>query len=253
MIVFAPLRTRRLAVRLRELPIGDEMALCALPDTAHEKALTEFLTYCVESAETPSDKYIADPRAWSVSERLLVLAHYQSHTRDDAPDYAVTETSRLSDYLDMSRDIASAPSFSVEGDEWTVQPLTGAMAEAIETLQLEAAVDANGHEHWLIGVMAAQLVRTGESPPDAIAEPAQYIEYLRLRMQILRKLPSSVAGELYARFRSAHEEMSQFFRVWIDNQGIIVLPKEAGAPIAPARFLVHSCVSELARALSGKQ
>lgn len=39
MIVFSPLSTRRLDVTLHELGIGDEIALCYLPEKAHEKAL----------------------------------------------------------------------------------------------------------------------------------------------------------------------------------------------------------------------
>lgn len=254
MIVFAPLSTRRLAVRLRELCLEDEMKLCHMPERAHEKALSEFLGFAIESAATPSDRHVADPRSMTVSERLLLLVHYSVHTREDAPDYKVTETARLSDYLDTSREPKQRPTFDACGEKWELQPLTGAMAEAIETLQLET--EGDGHKHWLLGLMAAQLTRP-EAPadaaaPDAVANPSEYLDWLRARMRTFGALPSSATSELYACFRVALENGTDFFRIYFDDQGLIVLPKEAGAPLSPARFLVHACVSYLALALSGK-
>jgi hypothetical protein len=252
MIVFAPLATRRLDVTLQELGIGDEIALCYLPEKAHEKALTAFLQYAVKEARAPSPKHVADPRAWTVAERLLVLAHYTTHTASDGPNYAVTESGKLLDYLDMSRDPASAlPTFSACGDEWIVHPLIGAQAEALETLQLET--DLNGHSFWLMGMLAAQLKRPGEESPDPVANPTEYLDWLRTRMSVIRALPGSVTSELFDKYREAQAQAMQFFRVWFDDEGIIVLPKEAGDPLSPARFLVLACLSELALSLTGKQ
>ncbi|ABO60602.1 hypothetical protein LA345_38945 (plasmid) [Burkholderia vietnamiensis] len=251
MIVFSPLSTRRLDVTLHELGIGDEIALCYLPDKAHEKALTAFLQCAIKAASTPSPKHIADPRAWTVSERLLVLAHYTTHTASDGPNYAVTEAGKLFDYLDMSRDLPGAlPTFDACGDQWTVHPLIGAEAEALETLQLES--DLNGHSFWLMGLLAAQLKRPGETAPDAVANPTEYIDWLRTRHAVMRALPGSVTSELFAKYRDAQAQAMQFFRVWFDGEGIIVLPKEAGDPLSPARFLVLACLSELALSLTGK-
>ncbi|HEY0662787.1 MAG TPA: hypothetical protein VGD21_15870 [Lysobacter sp.] len=236
---------------MRELSIGDEIALCHLPPTAHEKALSEFLERAVESAGTPSARHVADPRAWTVSERLLALAHYCIHTRDDAPDYAVTDVSKLSDYLDAARDLpATGATFSAIDDEWELRPLTGAAAEAIEALQFESTL--KGREHWLMGFMAAQLARKGEETPDSVADGADYVTWLDNRIGVMRSLPSSGFDQLYAGYRAALEKDTQFFRIWFDEQGVIVFPKEAGAATPPARFLVHSCIGELALSISGK-
>lgn len=251
MIVFSPLRTRRLDVQMRELSIGDEIALCHLPESAHEKALTEFLSRVVESASAPSPRHLSDPRAWSVSERLLALAHYCIHTRDDRPDYAVTEVSKVSDYLDMQRDIPSAPAtFSALGDSWTLAPLSGAAAEVLEALQLET--DLNGRAHWLIGGMAAQLLRVGEQHPDPVADTTDYTAWLAKRIGVLRAFPSSSFDVLFAQYRAAVEREGQFFSLWFDDQGVVVLPKEAGAATPPARFLVLACVGAVALSVTGK-
>ena len=103
-----------------------------------------------------------------------------------------------------------------------------------------------------MGFMAAQLLREGEAPyPDPVAESAAYIDWLTFRMKVIHALPASAMQQLYANYRAALENDTQFFRIWFDEQGVIVLPKEAGALTPPARFLVHSSFSELALALTG--
>ncbi len=253
MIVFSPLSTRRLDVRLRELSLDDEMALCYLPERMYEKALTEFLVRAIEHAGTPSERHVADPRAWTASERLLAFVHYSLHTREDAPDFAVTEAGRLSDFLDMARDSVHRPTWEVGEDKWTLQPLTGAMAETIEALQLELSPDQNGFKHWLVGLIAAQGVRANENAaPDPIASASDYTDWLRLRMKVIGAMPTSYTQELYAKFRDALGTSTDFFRLWFDDKGVIVLPKEAGSALNPARFLIYASISELALSLAGK-
>ncbi|MCA8037124.1 MULTISPECIES: hypothetical protein [Burkholderia cepacia complex] len=250
MIVFPPLRTKRLDVRVQELTIGDEIALCQLPTTSHEKALTEFLRRAVE-ASAPTENHVADPRAWTVQERYLALAHYCISTRDDGPDYAVTESSKLSDYLMYERDYALPYTFRTSQDEWRLGALTGAAAEVIESLQLDAALPRRAH--WTLAIMAAQLLHAQRpDPPDAALDPSAYGEWLKSRMTEFRNVSSSSFDELFAAFRVAHYEAPQFFRIWVDEEGVIVQPKEAEGIVPSARFLVLACVGELARGLAGK-
>jgi hypothetical protein len=251
MIAFSPLRTRRLDVQLHELSIGDEIALCQVPENAHEKSMTEFLTRAVELARTPTERHIANPRAWSVSERLMVLAQYCIHVRDDGPDYAVTQVSRLSDYLDASKDAPhQIATFEALDDRWELRPLSGAAVEALEAMQHQ--IDLKGRLFWIIGAMAAQLLRVGEVIPDPLADFPAYCDWLEKRVEIVRALPSSSFETLYAQFFNAMQEGVQFFRIWFDKEGVIVLPREAGAITPPARFLVHACLGTLALSLAGK-
>jgi hypothetical protein len=256
MIAFSPLRTRRLEVRLHELDLGSEIALCHLPENHHEKAMSEFLAYAVEVAAAPSERHLANPRQWSVGERILALAHYCTHVREDGPDYAVTDVSKLSDYLDFARDIVDAPpSFAAVDDRWQLLPLSGAAAEAIEALQGNTGLV--GREHWIVGAMAAQLVRENESspPPDPIAAFADYTTWLVHRMAVLKAMPSSGFTQLFSAWRAALEASTPFFRIWFDETGVIVLPlttKEAGALLPPARFRVLSAIGSIALLLTGK-
>lgn len=250
MIVFSPLRTRRLDVALQELSIGDEIALCHLPEAAHEKSLTEFLERAVEASHAPTERHVASPRAWSVGERLMVLAHYCTHTREDGPDYAITETSNLSDYLDIATDVSPTPvTFDAIGDRWVLRPLIGAAMEVLEALRIQSAMQ--GREYWVIGSMAAQLVRDGEVTPDPVADFAEYAEWLERRIATMAAMPGSAFDVLFAHYAEAMQT-GQFFRLWFDEQGVIVLPKEAGAVAPPARFLVHSCIGTVALSLAGK-
>ena len=251
MIVFRPLRTRRLDVQLQELSIGDEIALCHLPELAHEQTLTAFLERAVEAASTPTSHHVASPRAWSVGERLLVLAHYCTHTREDGPDYAVTDVSALSDYLAIEKDAPQAvPSFEALGDRWEVRPLIGAAVEVLETLA-PAQDELRGREFWIIGAMSAQLAREGEVTPDPVAEFAEYAEWLERRIVTMSALPGSGFDVLFAQYAKIVQN-AQFFNIWFDEQGVIVLPKEAGAVAPPARFHVHSCIGTVALSLTGK-
>lgn len=257
MIRFEPLRTARLDVRLRELSFGDEIALCQTNETAHEATMSEFLRRCVEYAGVPSPRHVADSRAWTVGERLFALAHYCVHTREDRPDYAVTDTSALSDYLDVARDLPEPSSFEEAGDTWTLHPLTGAMAEAIESLN--GSTGLSGVVHWMTSAMAAQLLRPSDHEhgvPDSVSDPRGYMKWLAGRITVMASLPASTFDRMYAQFRVALDRDAQFFRVWFDHEGVIVLPRlqpnGAQAATPAARFLVRSVVGELALGVTGK-
>lgn len=251
MIIFAPLRTRRLDVQLQELSIGDEIALCHLPEKAHEKSLTAFLERAVKTAAAPTDRHISSPRAWSVGERLLSLAHYCIHVREDGPDYAVTDTSRLSDYLDIAKDISGAPvAFEACDDHWVMHPLIGAAVEVLEGLQGQMTLA--GREFWIVGAMAAQLLRQGEVIPDPVADYSQYSDWLQKRIATMALMPSSGFEKLFIAYSEAMQSGGQFFRIWFDEMGVIVLPREAGAMMPPARFPVRAAIGGIAPYLAGK-
>lgn len=266
MIQFEPLRTARLDVRLRELSFGDEIALCQTNETAHEATMSAFLRRAVEYAGMPSPRHVSDTRAWTVGERLFAFAHYNVHTREDRPDYAVTDTSVLSDYLDVARDLPEPSTFDEAADTWTLHPLTGAVAEVIESLQGQITYVKNGVEttltgvaHWMTAAMAAQLLRASDiesGVPDAVVDTHGYTKWLAKRIPAMAGLPASTFDRMYAQYRVALDRDSQFFRVWFDHEGIIVLPKilpnGAQAVTPAARFLVRSCVGELALGITGK-
>jgi hypothetical protein len=68
----------------------------------------------------------------------------------------------------------------------------------------------------------------------------------------MQNMPGSGFDVLFDHYANAMQSGGQFFRIWFDDQGVIVLPKEAGADTPPARFLVHSCIGTVALSLTGK-
>jgi hypothetical protein len=250
MIHFPLLRTRRLTVQLRELTIGDALALAALPPRREEAACTAFLRCAVESA-----RGLKDPAAWTVQERTLAVAHYLAATAEDGPDFAVGD-GRYSDYLDGGAELPTlAPLLELGragGDLWHIGHLTGAMAEAIERMAGEVE-HVGGRFHWLLGAMAAQLVRAGESAPPAAGPEGggdAFEQYLLGRARVMAAFPASDFAELMNLYLAGRDKLHHLFRIEFDRDGIVALPKGgAAANLPPARFPVDACIPELARGL----
>jgi hypothetical protein len=250
MITFAPLRTKRLDVRLQELSIANEIELCQHPVDSHERAMTAFCRFALEYANDASPR-LADPRRWTVGERWLLMAQYNIAVHRG--DYPVTDRSNISDYLDFSSDLPAAlPSFELDGDLWRIHPLTGAAAELLELLEHDSP--RKGRFYWMAGMMAAQLVRDTDLPtlPDPVDQEEEYVAWLTGRMDTFANMPSSLTTELYIHFREKSSQHKQFFDVWFDDQGLLALPGKGAGDMPPARFRTRSLVSELALSLSGK-
>mgnify|MGYP003385137139 FL=1 len=175
----------------------------------------------------------------------------------------MTTVSKLSDYLQLERDEVAEITFHAAGDDWCMQALTGAAAEAIEAAQqAQAITGAQARLHWMIGGMAAQLHRLGEEVPDPLADEAQYAIWLKQRMATFSALASSDFEAIYRQYVQAMEQSTQLFQIWFDEHGIIVLPNLANTAdkvqggvvsnIPPARFRVLACLSDITLAVFGK-
>lgn len=257
MIAFSPLRTRRLAVKLRELSIVDAGALAAVPVERFEESTTTFLQMVVESASAPTERHVIDPRNWTVQERMLVVGHYLAHTTGEEGGGAnfMLGDGHYMDYLNVNQDV---PDFPLPvgghgGDEWTIAPITGAMAEAIEQLHGHVPKVA-GQLHWMIGGMAAQLLRVGELAPDPDRDSLNYLEWLKGRMQIISAYPESEFLGLLAMRHRGNKLLTHFFLIEEGEEGFIALPHEGSEAesLPPARFPVSACVSEFAKRVGGK-
>jgi len=251
MIYFPPLRTRRLTVQLRELSIGDSLALAAMPGHMEEACTTAFLRYVVDAAKVA----VEDPARWTVQERILAVCHYLSATTEDGPDFALGE-GHYSDYLQGEADIQTSVQAielgEVEGDTWHIRHLTGAMAESIERMAGEIE-GLSGRLHWLFGAMAAQLVRAGEEVPDAADGEGAFDEFLLSRVMVLKGYPDSDFARLMALYFEGRDKLHHFFKLEFTDDGIVSMPKGGVADnLPPARFPVHTCISRMARELVGK-
>ncbi|MCM1128953.1 MAG: hypothetical protein NC211_03615 [Alistipes senegalensis] len=248
MIHFSLLRTRRLTVQLRELSIGESIAIASMPPHMEEAEYTAFLRAAVQSVQG-----IEDPADWTVQERMLAVCHYLAATSDDGPDFSLGK-GRYTDYLDMAADIdpdiTEVEAGELAGDVWSVRHLTGRMAEAIERLKGEVT-DAHSNPlpvrlHWILGGMAAQMVRKGEDVPGKDTADGAFDEYLVNRMKIMGSFPESDFAQLMRLYMDGREKLHHLFRIEFNGDGMVALPKGGAADhLPPARFPVRSCLSGL--------
>lgn len=242
MINFPVLRTRRLTVQLRELSIGESIALAAMPVHLAEASCSAFLNKAVASV-----KGIESPAQWTVQERMLVVAHYLASVSEDGPDFSLG-AGHYSDYLDGAADIATPvvpiEVGSVGGDTWSIRHLTGAMAESIERMAGECD-GMTGRLHWLLAGMAAQMVRSGEAPVDPSDGEGVFDEFLIARMKVFAGYPESDFEVLMALYAGGRDKLNHLFQVEFAPDGLVALAK-GGGDLAPARFPVHACLSRMA-------
>jgi len=247
MIHFPVLRTKRLIVQLKELPMIDAIAIAAIPEHMNEASTSRLLRAAVEA----SSGAVTDPLDWTVQERTMVVCHYMASTMDDGPDFALDQQGevRYSHYLvaDMDYAAETVPVGEIEGDTWSARHLTGRFAEAIERVSGEIeGVDARAH--WLVGRMAAQLVPND----DPVAIDGDIDAALMARMRILLAYPESVFVRLQNGFFTAIQALDHLFLIDTDDSGIVIQPREATAKKPPARFPASTCITPLACAMVGK-
>ena len=250
MIHIPKFRTRRITATLRELSIGESIKIASIPAHLEEACCTAFLRCAIESATG-----VEDPANWTVQERIFGIAHYLASTAEDGPDFSLGD-GRYSDYLDGASDIPTATA-SVEigevgGDVWHIRHLTGAMAESIERMTGEAE-GISGRLHWLLGGMACQMVRSGESVPDASDGEGAFDEFLVGRMRVMSTFPESDFAALMTKYMIGRDKLHHLFRIEFTSDGIVAMPKGGAASnLPPARFPAHTCLSGMARELVGK-
>lgn len=234
---FIPLRTRRFTVQLKELSIGQSIALAGFNEKTEQAALTEFLRMA-----TSTVKGIDDPAKWTITERVFTLCHYLSSMLPDGPDFSVGSY-KYSDYMggsESSKEGEEIELGELSGDVWLIRNLTGAMAESIERLVDDSGL--NGCLHWVIGAMAAQLTRKGEIVPEDDLD-----EWLLDRMKVIVAFPESDFIQLSSLFYEGSERLNNWFNFTFDADGVLILPREgAEDDVPPARFLVRACISKFA-------
>lgn len=241
MLLFQPIKTRRVCVRLKELELGQGIALCKLPADRHEMLATEFLRMVAADAQAPAPGYVTDPRMWTVQERTRMVCHYLAQVADDGPDFAVGDA-KLTDYLDFTQDLQAD---TVQLDGWTFGHLLGYHAELLER-------SCENRGDWLIGAMACQAIPDGSADDLAGMTDTDQLSELQRRIAAIKALPESEFEVLVAAYDHACATgLRHFLDVGFDDQGVLFDAK-GGAGLAPARFRADSCISPVTRGLFGR-
>lgn len=253
-ILFASLRTRRLAVQLRELAIGDTRTLLTLPEEMAEAGATEFLRIVAAGAEMLTQHHVTDPRAMTVQERFMLIGHYLAHVAEGGSDFAIGDA-RFSSFVMPGKDWNGKPASvgpAPGGRACAVWPLFGWAAEVLERISATRG-------DWQIGAMAAQMLFDKDPMPDGTKlSTVEAIEWVRSRRDKLLKVPESEFEQYLVLYDQGCAEVTHFFTIAFQDTGAVAMPteaaqKEAGADgIAPARFLFTSAVGPTARYLFGR-
>ncbi len=245
------LRTNRFSVQLKPLTIGQSLQIAKMPAAMEQAETTAFLKAAIEEGEG-----VTDSAKWTVQERMLVVCHYLAATSDEGADFSVGD-GHYSDYLDLSAD--HAPELTavgeVAGDKWQIRPLMGAYADSLErlagTVQDAEGNTLTGRAHWLIGAMAAMLLREGEEPPAPDAVEGAIDEWLTERIRVFLNFPEPDFAELIAIWAKGRVLTAHLFSIEFTEKGIVAMPKEGAAEdLPPARFPVNACLSDFAKALA---
>lgn len=245
-------RTPRLTVQLRELTIGQSLAIAAMPSNREQAECTAFLRAAIETASIP------DPSDWTVEERTFAICHYIGTTSEEGPNFSVGADGHYAeDYLGNPSDAVKErhPIGELCGDKWEIRPLTGRMAEIIERCEGEFLTPSGEpypvRLHWIFGAMAAQLVREGEEWPTEGLSEADAESALLARMQIFANFGEGDFLKMLSAFYQGRAEIAHIFRYDFMDKGIVILPNEEGKGknLLPARFPANSCLCEVTRGL----
>ena len=244
MITFPELRSKRLSVDLKEISILDASKVLSMEAGRSEAETTLFL----ESIINKEKSSFTDPRAWTVQERMMAIAHYQMYTSDDK-NFLIGDKAHFSDYFfetdypDDSVEVGNA----VESN-WSMIHLSGAMAEVIE--QLEGSVEGiRGLLHWYLGLMACQLRNETDEAPNPVNDTSSFTDWIIARMIVFASYGESDYYELLDLLLKGQAKLSHLFNISVDDNGIIANPhkKEGGEgdELPSARFPAISCISEI--------
>ena len=125
------------------------------------------------------------------------------------------------------------------------------MAESIERMAGEVS-DAYGNPlssrmHWIVGGMAAQMVRAGETTPKPNADSEKiFDEFLVNRMKVITAYPENDFVTMMLLYFGGGQKLHHLFKTAFNDEGIVAMPKGGEAvQLPPARFPVRSCLNKI--------
>ncbi len=241
MTYFNPLRTQRLSVDMQELTIDQAEALCEMPPELEQEGVTAMLKFIVKQEGRPLPDQVVDPRMWTVQERMLVMAHYQSHVTEGDPNFEIGNGARFSDYMLDGTDYVESVSLGlIDGEEIVIRPLLGFQAEAIERIVLGGRMRKNRLSWWACA-MACQMYKAGETPPIGLSD-ADYQQLVLVRAQAIRSLTESEFATMLYAFLAGTRKLDHFFQLVYTDDAIAAEPVTEGQGFHPTRFPVRAAI-----------
>jgi len=248
----APVNTNRISVELSEIDIDHSEAVCAIPVQFEQRTATELLKGVIRPIDRPGA--VADPRMWSVSERMFVIALYMSATRDDGPNFPIGN-GKFSDYILDGTDYVAEVPFECNEQSLIYSPLLGYQAEIIETLIAGGTFSNTSYSWWKACIAAC--VRGADEEPTPYIDDGQYETELVKRIHSVGGLADSEFAALFDAYLQAAQRGAHMVYAITNVYGVLAAQvsepdAEKGVPeLAPARFPAVSAISIRARQIMG--
>jgi hypothetical protein len=252
-----PVNTRRISVNMEELEMDQIQALCEIPAVHEQRTISKLLSFICKPIDRPGA--VADPRHWSVNERMHVVASYMSGTRDDGPNFPLhekgdTRQTFYADYILEQTDYVADIPFQFGGESLIFSPMLGYQAEAIETLIDDGVYQATDYSWWCASMAAC--VRGVDDEPLVYIDDASYAAALVERITPIRRMKDRKFCAFFDAYMDATMTAAHLMHVVTSQYGLVAAkvsetPGEEVPEVVTARFPAHSCISERARQIMG--
>lgn len=224
--------TNRIKAEMRELTVGETIALCEIPVQENEKGIGKLLSYVVTETNVSVEQ-------WTVQERYAALVHYIVSKNGSDEFY---EDLGYSAFLSDVTNVQNSYEFTEQDDDGEsitleVVPLTGEYIEAMERLVVNDGIaPAKGYGAWVIAAMAAQI-RVKDTEDEGVID-----ELLHARIKQMTELPSSYFDKLVFQWQAGNTILTHLIKYTFSDDGVILLsqPTEEDADISSARFLFRT-------------
>ena len=249
----APLRTRRLDVRMREVPVSTELDILGVLPGQREQEITLLLRAAIVERGT-GHSAPDDPEHWTIQERWMAVAWYTAACSGDM-DYSIGGGT-LDDYLHGDSDrpmrIDPVPIGELYGEPLMMRHMTGGMLDRIEGIAHEFRDKFQKAPAllWEVAAMAAMIYRAAEPPADPMHDAGAFESQLVEHINELIGLPPSDLYDLAMRFYGGLDQLAHLFRWLPGHDGLVVVPKEGRAGGVPARFLASALIHGRTRQLA---
>lgn len=227
MIAFPRIELGAITVQMRELTLGEALAVSKVPERLQEARITKFLGFAL------GDDTLA--RLLTVQERYYLLIQYLA-VQDQTP---LSSGIEFGAYLLPRSNPWRETVVGMLAPVW--RQVRGYHAELFELLAQDVS-------DWLLCALAVQCdLQDWPTLPEGDAPQSALDTVVRARYEALQNMPSSDFEALAQEWQAANMAMARFLRTGFDNKGITVLPAHGGADDAPARFRPSTAFGRIVR------
>jgi hypothetical protein len=234
----SPLNLPNITIDMQELTILQAMTLAKIPTNQEQYSVGRFIRFVTNDGVNPNEL--------TAQERTMALCHYLAASSDTGADFSVGN-GVFSDYFNpvQTKQPQIIPLADYEGDSWQVAPLFGWALESLERLVGEIP-ELTGRTFWLVGRMAAQLVKEGDVMPNINSNDSVDM-WLLHRIKTFTSYPEREFNRLLGAFLTTVVAYNALFNIDVDDTGLVIMPATEDKGLPPARFPCYTLLTDWAR------